>query len=487
MKIISSFVREQQRYSKNQLRCRFSFDDTGIEKFIKSLKSYGILKAVANSAQQRELTDLMDEDIQVVEETVGNDDCLYVFTYVGVVTMGNRVIKSYPKYILSDNEPFVQMRQVVRVLERYNQSEEQIINLFNGDGDNRSFNILAVILYLLNDYFENGIYSNTENVLEINGEGDIVWGRTIDDGLAIIEDGRSYYTEFVTRRTIEDEMDYFKRLHEYIITDCSMQLHDAGLEELFEIETVTLSEASLEDFGDREYILGRIMQELNIQYHTRCQILLKTIYIYVSQDRRMLEEDRGFSMFGTTAFHAVWEKACADVFENKLDVHISKIQMNAPLAAGYDGRWKLIDLIEKPKWCGIDTVQMAGETLIPDLISINQFDGQDWFIIFDAKYYLLQLEKGRMLRGNPGIGDVTKQYLYQLAYKKFIVDHNIAVVKNCFLMPTEGNEIIVKGTVKLEMLSELGLEDIQIRLIPANMLFTYYLSRKRIDLKTLKL
>ncbi len=487
MKIVSSFVREQQRYSKNQLRRRFSFDDTGIEKFIKSLKSYGILKAVANSARQRELTDLMDEDIQVVEETAGNDDCLYVFTYVGVVTMGNRVIKSYPKYILSDNEPFVQMRQVVRVLERYNQSEEQIINLFNGDGDNRSFNILAVILYLLNDYFENGIYSNTENVLEINGEGDVVWGRTIDDGLAIIEDGRPYYTEFVTRRTIEDEMDYFKRLHEYIITDCSMQLHDAGLEELFEIETVTLSEASLEDFGDREYILGRIMQELNIQYHTRRQILLKTIYIYVSQDRRMLEEDRGFSMFGTTAFHAVWEKACADVFENKLDVHISKIQMNAPLAAGYDGRWKLIDLIEKPKWCGIDTVQAAGETLIPDLISINQFDGQDWFIIFDAKYYLLQLEKGRMLRGNPGIGDVTKQYLYQLAYKKFIVDHNIAVVKNCFLMPTEGNEIIVKGTVKLEMLSELGLEDIQIRLIPANMLFTYYLSRKRIDLKTLKL
>ena len=123
MKIVSSFVREQQRYSKNQLRRRFSFDDTGIEKFIKSLKSYGILKAVANSARQRELTDLMDEDIQVVEETAGNDDCLYVFTYVGVVTMGNRVIKSYPKYILSDNEPFVQMRQVVRVLERYNQSE----------------------------------------------------------------------------------------------------------------------------------------------------------------------------------------------------------------------------------------------------------------------------------------------------------------------------------------------------------------------------
>lgn len=487
MKIVSSFVREQQRYSKNQLRSRFSFDDAGIEKFIKNLKSYGILKTVANNAKQRELTDLVDEDIQVVEETAGNDDCLYVFTYVGVVTMGNRVIKSYPKYILSESEPLAQMRQVMKVLERYGRSEEQIINLFNGDGDNRSFNILAVILYLLNDYFENGIYSNTEDVLEVNGEGNIVWSRTIDDGFAMIEDGRPYYTELITRRTIEDEMGYFKRLHEYILTDCSMQLHDAGLEDLFGIETVTLSEASLEDFGGREYILDRIMQELPIQYHTCRQILLKTIYTYIFQDKRMMEENRGISMFGTTAFHAVWEKSCADVFGNKLNVDIGKIHMNAPLAAGYDGKLRLIDLIEKPKWCGADTVQEARETLIPDLISINQYGGQDWFLIFDAKYYLLQLEKERMLRGNPGIGDITKQYMYQLAYQKFIVDHKIAVVKNCFLMPTEEKEIVVKGTVKLEMLSELGLEDIQIRLIPADMLFAYYLSRKQIDIQALQL
>ena len=183
MKIISCFVREQQRYTKNQLRTRFSYDDAGVEKFIKSLKSYGILKTVANTAEQKELTDLVDEDVQVMDETAGNDDCYYVFTYVGVITIGNRVIKVYPKYILSENEPLAQMKQVVKVLERYSHSEEQIVNLFNGDGDNRSFNILAVILYLLNDYYEYGVYNNTEDILEVNGEGDILWNRTIDDGL----------------------------------------------------------------------------------------------------------------------------------------------------------------------------------------------------------------------------------------------------------------------------------------------------------------
>ena len=376
---------------------------------------------------------------------------------------------------------------VIKVLERYSHSEEQIVNLFNGDGDNRSFNILAVILYLLNDYYEYGIYNNEEDIIEVNGEGDILWNRTIDDGFAIIEDGRPYYTELITHRSVEDDMDYFKRLHECVLTECSKQLHDAGLEELFEMETVSLSEESLDDFGDREYILERILKELNIQFNTHRQILLKTLYTYISQDRKMLEEDQGISMFGTTAFHAVWEKACADVFGNKLGVAIGQLQMKEPLADEYDKKTKLIDLIEKPKWCGEDFVHQPKDTLIPDLITIHEYDGQDCFIIFDAKYYLIQLEKGRTLRGNPGVGDVVKQYMYQLAYRKFLSDHNIAVVKNCFLMPTEGKQIINKGKARLDMLSNLGLEDIQIRLIPADMLFNCYLSRKMIDIGKLNL
>ena len=111
----------------------------------------------------------------------------------------------------------------------------------------------------------------------------------------------------------------------------------------------------------------------------------------------------------------------------------------------------------------------------------------DYFVIFDAKYYLLQLEKGKNLRGNPGVGDVTKQYLYQLAYKKFIEAHHIAVVKNCFLMPTEKDEIIKKGTARMPMLEALGLENIQIRQLPAAMMYEYYLTQRKMDIRLLDL
>lgn len=490
MKIVSSYVREQKRYTKNELKSIFSLDESGVEKFIKSLKAYGVLKSVKNSTSQLEMSDLLDEDIEITDETAESGDCLYVFTYVGVITSGSRVIKVYPKYLLSKKEPLAEMKQVIKVLERYSNSEEQIINIFNGNGENRSFNILAVILFLLNDYYEYGIYTNSEDIIEINGEGEILWGKTIDESFAMIEDNRPYYMEFYTGKTVEDDMDYFKRLHECVLTECSKQLHDAQLDELFGIDELALSEETLFDFGDKDYILERLHKELNIQFNTRRQILLKTLYTYISQDRRMLEENDGISMFGTTAYHAVWEKVCAAVFDNKLDTTLSQLKMSVPLADEFKDRSAetLLSIIEKPKWKGMDMEEVdAADTLIPDLISIPLINGADYFLIFDAKYYNIQLEKGKSLRGNPGVGDVTKQYLYQLAYKDFIKAHNISVVKNCFLMPTEKNEIIKKGTARMPMLEALGLENIQIRLIPASMLYEQYLTKGKINIGLLEL
>lgn len=488
MEIVSGYVREQERYTKNDLKDIFSFADNEVERFIKNLKAFGVLKSVKNGNDQMEMSELTEEDIEITDDTAESGDCLYVFTYVGIITCGSRIIKVYPKYLLTEQDHLESMKQVLKVLERYSRSEKQIINVFNGDGDNRSFNMLAVILYLLNDYYEYGIYTNSEDIIEVNGDGDILWGKTIDESFALLQDNKPYYMELYTGRTVDDDMDYFKRLHECILTDCSEQLHTAQLDILFDIDQIILSEEKLDDFGDTDYILERIQKELNIQFNTRRQILLKTLYAYVAQNRRLLENNDGISMFGTTAYHAVWENVCAEVFDNKLKTSLGKLNMSVPLSKEYTPSDMLIEIIEKPVWKGPDTEEKkASDTLIPDLISIPKIGNEDYFLIFDAKYYNLRLEKGKTLGGNPGVGDVTKQYLYQLAYKKFIKAHNIAVVKNCFLMPTEKNEIIDKGTAKMEMLEALGLENIQIRLMPAAMMYEYYLTQRKIDVALLNL
>ena len=91
MDFISVYIREQKRYTKKELLAMFHFNDEEIEKFIRELKSYGILKAVKNDPKQKNLTELFEEDIEITDDTLANEELLYVFTFVGVITFGNRM------------------------------------------------------------------------------------------------------------------------------------------------------------------------------------------------------------------------------------------------------------------------------------------------------------------------------------------------------------------------------------------------------------
>lgn len=486
---ISEFVREQKRYTKNELRDLFSFSVSEVDAFIQRLKSYGIIKAVKNTPQQVDLTELLDDDVAITDDSTANSDCFYVFTYVGVLTIGNRIVKCYPKYQISGPTD-ASMKQVLKVLQRYG-TKEQIVNLYNGDGQSSSFNLLAVMLFLMEDYHQYGPYINTEDIVELNGEGPILWEQTIDKGFAIVRDNRPYYVDLYTSRTIDNEQDFFYRLHRSIVTECSRQLKESGLLYLFDLVENDLTDEQVEQFGDTDYVLYQIQNELNIQYATHKQTLLKTMYAYLA-NRRALAQNQGVSMYGTTTFHTVWEDVCAEVFGNKLEYQLRQLPLPNGVAPGFSPTDRLIDIIKKPRWIGYKDdgstfYKDAQETLIPDLISIVQLEDQTSFVIFDAKYYCVQLVPDRPVKNQPGVGDVTKQYLYQLAYREFTQQHGIIHVKNCFLMPTENDRIVALGMASMEILDRLGLEKIQIRLLPASQMYSLYLAKRTLDIAELNL
>ncbi len=482
--MVSKFLQEQKRYTQKQLS--ELLEEKNEEKLIpiiRKLKEYGILKLVKASELQRNMSDLLEEDVEITEVEIGENDYYYVFTFVGVITVAGKVLKCYPKYIMSNDEPMEELKQIVKVLEKYN-SKEQIIYMFNGDNDGRTFNLLALQLYLLNDYYENGLYTNSNDIIETNGTGEILWNKTINETFALLSNNRPFYIELQTKKNVENEMDYFKKLHKIVLSKISKELEDADLLKLFEITEVELSNDELSDLGDNDYILYRIESELNTQFNTRKQLLLKALYAYVNKSGHLYDLE-SFSMFGTNKFNRVWEKVCADILDNKLNMPLSKLKLPIELNEKYNKNNKLRDIIEKPLW-SIPNVR-AYDTLIPDLISNYEEDGKYYFIIFDAKYYNTVLEEGKAIRGVPGIEAITKQYLYQLAYKDFINEHGIQNVKNCFLMPTENNEIIYKGYVSLDMLNNIGLQKIQVRMLPAKEAYDSYLNGEKINISKLKL
>lgn len=477
--MISKFLREQKRYTQKDLCEKFECSEEKVVPIIRKLKEFGILKAVKASDPQRDMSDLIDEDIEVADVEVGENEYLYVFTFVGVIVVAGRALKCYPKYLLHTEEPRQELKQVLKVLEKYN-SKEQIVRMFNDSSESSSFNLLAVLLFLIQDYYENGVYSNTEDIIESNGSGEILWDKTINETFTLLSHNRPYYIDLQTKKRVTNDFDYFQRLHECILTKASKEMRDADLLELFEITEIDLTDEVLDDFGDKEYILYRIEKELSTQFNTRKQLVLKTIYAYIDHSGNLYDTDC-LSMFGTNSFNLVWESVCADVMDNQLDTRLGALRLPVALKPEYDSNTKLIDLIEKPFWSV--TGKTANDTLIPDLVSITG----EQFIIFDAKYYNAQLEPGVAPKGQPGIESVTKQYLYQLVYQGFIVDHNFKDVKNCFLMPTENKEVEDRGEASMEMLSGLGLQSIKVRFVPATMVYEHYLSGRKLDIRILGL
>lgn len=486
--MISKYVKEQKRYTQEELRKIFECNIDEAVQIIKKLKEYGVVKNVKKNDRQSMLSDLVEEDVRVTDIESGERELYYVFSFVGVIVVYGRVLKCYPKYINSSDNPIIQMKQILRVLEKYN-SKEQVIKLYNESDDGGSFNLLAVMLYLLQDYYDNGIYTNDVEVIETNGTGEILWDRTINETFSYISNNRPYYTELQTKKRVSDEYDFIRRLHACILTKFSKELEESDLPELFNIVTVELSEEQLNDLGDDDYILYRIQNELNVQYNTRKQLVLKAMYAYIAQKASFNNID-SFSIYGTNSFNLVWEKVCAQNFGNVLNSKLSEL----PLGVCDDYKDSkdntLIEIIDKPVWhrTSGDISDAKSDTLRPDLISIYECgdSGEYCFGIYDAKYYNIEFHKnasGYRVIGQPGVGDVTKQYLYHLAYDDFITKQGYKYVQNMFFCPDEAGDKEY-GWVQMDMLHQIAnkkLENVAVVKLCASEMYDLYLENRTVD------
>lgn len=490
----SVYIRELRRYTKLELSNLFpKINSNQLTVFIRKLRAYGILKSVKRDSGTLDLSELVSLDNSFIDGIDDSNSSYYIFNYVGVIYIDGYLLCCYPKYLftydsIEDKSSCRNLlKQVLKVLHRYN-TNSQSIQLYSEDNKSSSVSRISMIMALLDDYFQNGLYFNTQNVHEFNGDGEINWNRTINFIHPLWQEGDPYYLNFWTRRNTIDDKSFIQRIHECLLTICSRELEEISLLDLLDINSVYLTELSLNDLGTRDYLLWRITNELNLEFNSRKQYVLKLMAALLNDSSSMIGEDN-IDLFGTTSFNLVWETVCAEVFDNKLTIPLSDLPLSTvkiPLnTLGVKPR-TLKDLIERPNWISIDGAVAFSDTLKPDLISVERHENVCSFVILDAKYYTMRIESNKV-EGQPGVGDVTKQYLYQLAYKDFIELNGIQEVKNCFLMPTEKDEIVSVGNVHMEMLGKVGLEKIQVRELPASRMFDYYLQRRKMPISVLNL
>ena len=239
----------------------------------------------------------------------------------------------------------------------------------------------------------------------------------------------------------------------------------------------------MNDLGDDDYILYRIQNELNVQYNTRKQLVLKAMYAYMAQKASFNNID-SFSIYGTNSFNLVWEKVCAQNFGNVLDSKLSELPLGVCDDYKDSGDSTLIEIIDRPVWhrTSGDISDGKSDTLRPDLISIYECggSGEYCFGIYDAKYYNIDFHKNTSeyrIIGQPGVGDVTKQYLYHLAYDDFITKQGYKYVQNMFFCPDEAGDKEY-GWVQMDMLHQIGekkLENVAVVKLCASEMYSLYL------------
>ena len=423
------FFQELKGYSLNEIRERLECTSENIKAYINTLRKYGIVKIVKKDSL--DFADLTNDDLVIADSAEEVSGACYKFDFVGVIAVKDKVVFCYPKYTTSEDYKKIrdELKLAIKAIRKYD-SKGELVHLHNRN-DKGEYNKLALSLHILQDYFENGVYTNIQEIIETNGEGEIDWDRTINETFAYIKNNRPYYLELKTRSSQNDDFDYFKRLHECIVTQCSKYLKELTILDFFDMSEVLLSELDLKDFGDKDYILYRLEREIANQFITRKQNLLKTLYTFVATSGTSSQEN-SYSLYGTNCMNLVWEKACGQIFGNIHDQVKSEIK--------------------KPQWF-LNGGCFESDTLIPDIITKCVINDSEVFCILDGKYYLVKADS--CISGNPGVQDVIKQFAYHESFHDYLRTQHCESVFNAFLFPLSDarispeKDILIRGFVTM--------------------------------------
>lgn len=464
-------IQENKAYTLKGLSYLLNIEDIKLKKAVRVLRDLNILKRSAVS-NLKELNVVVEETSLISFDN--SNEYLYYFKYVGILKVGDICLLVYPKYLseqtyLNDQESdYCFLKLVLQVIEKYNyrfQNQAQDNNM-----KSNYVNILGVAFQLLKDYFQNGVYESEQNIVEINGDGELLWNQTISLNDVYIVENVPIYFDWFTLNQENNINNFFHRLHRIILTEISLKFQD--IFSLLGINAVILSEENLDSLGDKDYIVNRINQELSIQFRSDRQNILKLLKDYILESNSNYQSDE-ISFIGTNTFNLVWQDVCSIVKNNCLNRKLS--DLNVKYKGLSPKRTYLKSIIDRPEWKSVnsDTVNET-ETFEPDIISFEENN----LAIYDAKYYTTSFDSDGKIKNVPGVESLAKQIIYELAYRDFAEENGMIISKNSYLMPTECATDYVLGSGSIELFKNhtLGnVNDITIEMIADRAAFIQYL------------
>ena len=255
--------------------------------------------------------------------------------------------------------------------------------------DNQDFSIISY-LWILNDYYRNGIWTNKATRYREGQFGKINWKRTLQQP-PFISNGRIVYPNSIVETSVSVN-DILSEIHKYCVKS-SVDF----LGWLYNIRCdFSVAEISSQKKKEYSYVLhkelGKTFQD---EKRTRLSHMLKIID-GINTDNQSKE-----IVYGVSSYHYVFEKMVDTVFGNQDD---------------------LSEFYPQAYWMLDDVNKQEGASLRPDTVRI---DGEKAYI-FDSKYYTF----GKL----PTTSDIQKQITYA-EYLETQKGHLYSPIKNAFILP----------------------------------------------------
>ena len=432
-------------------------------KFLREYQRFKILDLIGDKAKQDYYKSQIDQLLkQGILQTETTD--VYYFKFVGAINFLEKMIIVFPKYkSLPEKELTYQnkeyAKQLFKIFEKYEAKSVREDNLLAKDYNEEKdyFSLFALYKELIEDYMKNGLYENQKYIYEVSGMGQIDWSKTVNEIHPFFSTTmRPIYIDYYSHDIEEEQENYIKFIQMELLAKATKyfnQFKELGLD-IIDLDYHFDDNVP----GEVSYKIYKIDSELRQVFMERKIKLLNLMKEILENLEHSKTND--LSLYGTKNYEKVWEHICQDVF-------------------GHQKKW--IDQITKPRWKDFKTnVTSEVNTLLPDITIQKEND----FYILDAKYYNCEFnEKGKLIGSKPGVGDVSKQFLYQGAYEKKFESEGLKYkYNNAFLMPTEDTikdyEIIGEITFPLK---EFEGKEIKIIKLNTNIIYSYYLKNLKYE------
>ncbi len=452
---------ELKRYEERELKKLFDVDDSKWEHI---------------------LFELLRKNIVAVKQQ-------YVqFNYVGIVIVDKFTIFIFPKYLMFEKtiNQEAEIKVLMDLFNKFSHRENldrdiiEDMDLYSEESDNK---FIPIVLFLIEDYLQNGIYYNEIDSVERDGAGEINWNITIDQVMPLYIKGNLLYPEVRTNCVSSDFHYIISKIHRIVIKECVDFINNTGLKYIIN-HKIDLDEMLIDESIDIEVLRYEIEKEIRVQFNDQKRRVLYSILAYLDEKASVLNEK--ILLYGTRNFKWIWEELCSIVFKNQFiaDQHLSKYDKFML----FPPQWLLRGSTDVQLLEDNNEISMKKNRLTPDILRVVDLDGKKYILILDAKYYSIRtIQNGRgelKIINNPGIGDVTKQYFYQMALADYMDKNNITGVINAFLFPSTSYTELM-GEVKLDFMEKYP----HIILIKLNVqdMVQMYCNRKIYDLEDIKL